>query len=593
MLLLRLKEYDERQANNDDADEETTLPDEYGGQAVPWIVSISSTGTNPHIIRTSGGVGKRDPGKRISIPYLKRSGTKIKPQLLADKAELALGLTLEDPERTQQRHQDFVTLVEACARATGEPTVIAVSTFLQQLDIRVFPLPQELNGNEFITFEVEGTRPIDLPVVQAFWARIAPRLGQRSLSALNVDLLLSWLDTEEAGVVGQCLVCGKQRPIARVHPVAIKVPRAVSDQQLSIVSANQEAFYSYGLEQSVIAPTCRPCAAAYAKGLNRLARDEATHLLLGDSILLFWTRKPVGLNLHNTLSQPKEADVRALVEASYSGDSIPQVDDTGFYAVLLSASGGRAVVRDWIDTTVGAVKANLKRWFAGHEIVGEYGQIAAPLGVYRLADATVRTKPDGRADREDLVATTPRALLATALLGTTLPRALLTQVIRRVRAEQNVSHHHAALIKLILQEYTQKEQTMGSLNPEHVDPGYQCGRLLAVLAVIQEEAIGTPTIIDRFFGTASSAPGSVFQRLVRGAQPHLTKIANKKEPTYYALSQRLEEVLDRITLFPAVLTPEQQGLFVLGFYHQRAHDRAERKAAVERKRTVESSGHNE
>jgi CRISPR-associated protein Csd1 len=50
------------------------------------------------------------------------------------------------------------------------------------------------------------------------------------------------------------------------------------------------------------------------------------------------------------------------------------------------------------------------------------------------------------------------------------------------------------------------------------------------------------------------------------------------------LQQRLEEVMSGIDGFAATLTLEQQGLFALGFYHQRAHDRAQMLAAAERKR---------
>ena len=36
--------------------------------------------------------------------------------------------------------------------------------------------------------------------------------------------------------------------------------------------------------------------------------------------------------------------------------------------------------------------------------------------------------------------------------------------------------------------------------------------------------------------------------------------------------------------FASILTLEQQGIFALGFYHQRAYDRAQIQAAIERKK---------
>ena len=129
---------------------------------------------------------------------------------------------------------------------------------------------------------------------------------------------------------------------------------------------------------------------------------------------------------------------------------------------------------------------------------------------------------------------------------------------------------------------------MVQLDPDNTHPAYRCGRLLAVLEAIQREAMpgAKATIIDRFFGTASSAPASVFGRLMRGAQPHLAKLERDKPHVYRALQRRMEDVVQGIDRFPRTLTLEEQALFALGYYHQRAHDRAEARAAGERKKAV-------
>ena len=59
------------------------------------------------------------------------------------------------------------------------------------------------------------------------------------------------------------------------------------------------------------------------------------------------------------------------------------------------------------------------------------------------------------------------------------------------------------------------------------------------------------TIVDRFFGTASTAPASVFGRLMRGGQPHLAKLERDRPGAYGALQRRLEEVLARSRPSPA------------------------------------------
>jgi CRISPR-associated protein Csd1 len=239
------------------------------------------------------------------------------------------------------------------------------------------------------------------------------------------------------------------------------------------------------------------------------------------------------------------------------------------------------VVRDWIDTTVGRVQANLRRWFAWQRITGSFGDEPRPLGLFQLAVATVR-------EAKDIAPTTPRALLSSALTGSRLPWGLLYQAVRRNRADQMVTPQRAALIKLVFASHqpTYQEEYMVALDPAHPSSAYQCGRLLAVLEDIQRAALPSAkaTIVDRFFGTASSAPASVFGRLMRGAQPHLGKLERDNPNAYRALQRRLTEVAGELTSFPRTLTLEEQGLFALGYYHQRAHDRAEMKAAGERKR---------
>jgi CRISPR-associated protein Csd1 len=115
-----------------------------------------------------------------------------------------------------------------------------------------------------------------------------------------------------------------------------------------------------------------------------------------------------------------------------------------------------------------------------------------------------------------------------------------------------------------------------------------------VLEQIQQAALGrnvNTTIVDRFYGTASTAPASVFGTLLGGAQPHLSKLRrSQREGTANALQSRLEEVLARISNFPRTLKLQEQALFALGYYHQRAHDRAQARAASANKKSASPAG---
>jgi hypothetical protein len=51
------------------------------------------------------------------------------------------------------------------------------------------------------------------------------------------------------------------------------------------------------------------------------------------------------------------------------------------------------------------------------------------------------------------------------------------------------------------------------------------------------------------------------------------------------LQRRLEEVMSGLPAFPRVLSLEEQGLFSLGYFHQRAADRA---TAIAHRKTAET-----
>lgn len=123
---------------------------------------------------------------------------------------------------------------------------------------------------------------------------------------------------------------------------------------------------------------------------------------------------------------------------------------------------------------------------------------------------------------------------------------------------------------------------MQTINESKTNPPYLCGRLLAILEETQLRAHNwrlNTTLVDRAYGTASTAPASIFGRLIRAAETaHLPKI-RKSGHGNDSLKQAFEQLaadLDARGGFPRTLTMQDQAEFAIGFYHQRAQFRAER-----------------
>jgi CRISPR-associated protein Csd1 len=592
MMLQQLRSLESRST---EADEQSGggLPPGYRAQAIPWLVHLES-GKEASLLSTSSGATGQDRGKKYPAPYLRRSGTDIKPQLLADKAEFVFGVAdtkgkkteaalAKATQRARARQADFLALVQACAEATSQEPVRQVAEFLQRGGVQPLLQDKEIAAADLVTFRVGTVYPFDLPAVRDFWAKAIPRLSERGVGKLESRTIMDWLrqlrETPAAEGGWECIVCGNPCTPERKHPVGITLPRSVADQQCALVSANKQAFYSYGLEQSLIAPTCRRCAEQYGRAINRLVADKHTHVSIGPLVYLFWVQGD-SWSPASILSNPEPEEVRQLLAAAFGGDRAAlHTDPTPFYATALSASGGRVVVRDWLETTVPRAKVALARYFALQELVDRDGGPGRPFGVYALAAATARDA------NKELRPETPCLLLHVALNAGPLPQWLLAQAVRRCRAEQSVTRPRAALIKMVLlsrqADLLLEESPMAQLDSRNRDPAYLCGRLLAVLERIQQAAIpGTKaTLVDRFFGTASSAPASVFGRLLRGSQNHLTKLRKEKPRAHAALKRRVEEITyPDLRTFPKLLTLEQQGLFSLGYFHQCADDRAAARA---------------
>ena len=96
-------------------------------------------------------------------------------------------------------------------------------------------------------------------------------------------------------------------------------------------------------------------------------------------------------------------------------------------------------------------------------------------------------------------------------------------------------------------------------------------RLFATLERIQ--SVSHPginaTIRDRFYGSASGTPSTVFGNLMRLKNHHLAKLDSTGQRIYF--EKIISSILDGVeakTAFPPHLSLEDQGRFAIGYYHQ-------------------------
>jgi CRISPR-associated protein Csd1 len=573
------------------------MPSMYGKVKIRWLIPINADGClRGNLIDLKGATKAEQRGKTYIMPDLIRSSG-IKPKLLADNGEYVLGLQKDgaDAKKVAERHRQFKALVQQCSTETQEPALQAILRFYDQWNPDGFTQDGVEPADNF-TFEVHGVGDRTL----------IPASAAENLTAVQNFWAIATADKDSPLMT--CLVTGKKEISVEARlPGKIKGVPNGQTAGTSLVSANAAPFSSYGLENSLTSPISRDAAEGFGKALNDLIAGEKTRIYLGPVVYTFWVKGNFDVEMiHDALEQDQSEKVRellnnddddvqpeevqALFNSPRSGKPQYGVDSDRFYALGLSASGGRAVVRSWIDIPVKQAKENLDRWFDAQRIVNEYGQdIDKPyFRVRRLAGNLYR-------DPKELDLQSAK-LIDVALKGGKLPLDMLARAVKRTLIEQDVPHARAALMKLILttQLATDSHNSMATMKELNLDPSfknendtmaYHCGRLLAHLEGIQKAALGdiNTTLIDRYFSAAAHTPGKVFGELVKDAQAHLRKLRVTKPRIHEALQQRMEGIMVKFYSaehFPNTLTMQQQSIFALGYYHQRA---ANRKEALERK----------
>lgn len=394
----------------------------------------------------------------------------------------------------------------------------------------------------------------------------------------------------------QCLITGEVAPLAETHPM-LKVPGGQT-AGVAIVSFNERAYESLGKSQGDNAPVSEQAAFAYTTALNYLLRREhGQYLSVGDTSTVFWAQaddarqEALAVDVFSAMLNPPSEDdgetkqVRLSLEKIAQGrpfqDIAPDVDpNTRFFVLGLAPNAARLSIRYWLDSNIGELGRCLSEHWSDMQITPLPWKADHPPSVWRCL---IETAPLRKT--ENIAPQLSGEWFRSIITGQRYPRALLTQVVQRIRADGNaidgkandfVLGLRAALIKAVLHRDHRKgftkEAIPMSLEIESSPLAYRLGCLFAVLEQAQRGALGevNASIVDRYYGTASSVPYSVFPRLIAGCQNHLSKIRKEKPGFAVNIDKRLGEIVGALpTAFPKQLTIEQQGQFAVGYYHQK------------------------
>ena len=601
MILESLARYYRRlAAETDEMGNPKVPPYGFSEEKIGWILVLDKEGRLKTVVPNLTADKKPQP-KLMSVPRPEKRTSGIKPNFLWDKTAYALGVEAnknkaeakEKPftpsektfEAFKQYHLDLL-------QNSDDEGLQALCRFLQNWQPAHFAaenLPAEmLDAN--IAFSLE--KPTAL---------IHKREAAQSLWA-------GCMKSDEA-LEGLCLISGDTAPIARLHP-AIKGVFGGQSSGGSIISFNKEAFVSFGKEQGANAPVSEQSAFAYTTALNYLLRQrnqEANNhcLTIGDTSTVFWAeaddsttaQAAEGFFAHVFTppdDEQESAKVFNVLEQMSKGrplqEIVPELSpNTRFYILGLAPNAARISVRFWLDTTFGQLAENLAQHW--QDLALEPCAWKTPPSIFKLLlETAIKFKnSEGRYEKPKAETISPvlaGEMTRAVICGTPYPLSLLSQLITRIRADGDVNGLRVAMMKAVLQRRFRKgfieEGVPMSLNNESPNRAYLLGRLFAVLERIQYQALGelNAGIADRYYGSASAVPFSVFPRLLSGAKHHLSRLRKDKAGMAVNLDKDLGEIIAKLPeTFPRHLSIDEQGRFAIGYYHQKQSYFAKKETA--------------
>ena len=549
---------------------------------VSYALDISKDGQllGATYLKWADDIGKKTVWRpqELKVPQMLSRSSGIAPNFLCDNSTYMLGIdkkgkpdrSKECFENAQQKHKeilDGVSVKEAYA-------ILSFFDKWEPEDAEEHPalkdILDDILAGANIIFSVDGKYAQEIPEIVAAWEAYNQQPGD--------------------GKQGICLVTGERAEIARTHGTFQGVQGAQSSGA-ALVSFNAPAFESYGKEQSYNAPVGSYAVYAYTTGLSKLLADRKHVTTIGDTTVVYWAEdgEEIYQNVFAAVSEPM-TDNLDIVDAVFknlkggkaiSGDTVLADLNLNqrFYILGLAPNAARIAVRFFYQDSFGSILANMKAHYDRLSIVKPSMDRIDYLGTWRLLQETVNKKSRDKKAIPNMAGALYRAVIS----GSRYPDALYHAVLGRIRAEQDsndtfkITRGRAAIIKayLLKNKNMEKEEITVALNENSNNIAYILGREFAVLEMIQEDAnpgINT-TIKDRYFNSACATPATIFPILFKLKNSHIRKINREGTKIYY--EKLLGELQDKLTIregqeifCPKRLSLEEQGMFILGYYHQ-------------------------
>ncbi|WP_373844793.1 type I-C CRISPR-associated protein Cas8c/Csd1 [Clostridium sp.] len=538
------------------------LPKEgFSVQKVSFALIISSNGELKGIMDLRDPNGKKILPHEMLVPEQKgRAGKNAPSYFLCDNVKYVLGI---GDKKDLPAFNSFKELHNKYLQENN-PLLKFINSFEPSKAFEnevILKYKDELEKNPNIVFKVEGEKEY---------------LHEKE------ELLKTWQEDNSKGsneITMQCLITGKIEPIARTH-TPIKGVKNAQAAGASIVSFNDDSFCSYGKESSYNAPISKSAMFKYTTVLNYLLRNPKNRMFIGEDTVVFWAEKKgiyedLLAELLNPTAEKEEietetSDMNARnlakdILTKYSegiklnGENYNIDPSTTVHILGISPNNARLAIAFYEKNSFEYFTSRIADHYNNLKIIGNEKSI--PIWMI-LNETVIKNAKDKK-----ISPVLSKSLMNSIFTGRLYPSSLYNAIISRIRADRDINYKRTAIIKACLirkyKSFKIKEDITVSLNENSSSIPYQLGRLFAVLEKAQLEASNINTIKDRYFTSASATPASVFPVLLKLSLHHTAK----GDRTIY-FEKLKGTILQMVDEFPKHLSLDEQGEFILGYYHQ-------------------------
>ena len=509
--------------------------------------------------------------RRIIVPMGETRASGICPFFLCDNSSYFLGMDEKGKaKRTAECFAAAKKLHEEVLGGVQSEAARAVLAFFERWQggkemlhthSALAPYAAEISAGANLVFRVARTFVHEDPAVCEAWEK--------------------YLDASGSKEKRRCLVTGAFAPIAVKHP-ALKGVTGAQATGAMLVSFNANAYESYGHDgqQGGNAPVSKKAAFAYGTALNALLADREHTKIIGDTTMVYWAEEEseaaqdllCGMlfgdedKMTDDLLDSVLKKVQAGAAIDYEGVAISYANP--FYILGLAPNAARLSVRFFLQGSFGDFLRNLALHMEQMKIVRPSWETRGNVPLWELLRETVN--PNAKVKMASPIMA--GAMLRAVLTGGKYPVSVFQNILLRIHAEQGerkINARRAGFLKAYLMRNRGRKIAV-ALDENSTDVAYLLGRWFAVLEEVQEKANPEikATIRDRFFDSACGTPAHVFPMLQKLALHHLKKL--ETAPRVY-LDKKLSEIMGKLDAkdMPRHLPLEEQGVFILGYYHQK------------------------